>query len=156
MSLKKSSTRFRYNQGVYQIRALVGDTWQQMGPEIGGSFAKCSEVLSEYQRENPNTLYSLFYLQQDGSNAIQWVRATSDSFYFKNHRDELLRIFKRLNLRMDDHGYSVLARITNISKSSIVKMLRPPSDPRFQAVTSEGMIYIRYRVNEAIISGTIK
>lgn len=147
----KPDTRFRYNQGVYQIRSFNGKYWQQMGPEIGGSFAKCTEVLKDYQRADPETPYSLFFLEECPiEKTIDWVKASTDTYYFLDNREELMRILKRLNLPMSDSGYVTLSNITNISKNSIINMLRQPTDPRYQAISNEGMLYIRFRVQEAL------
>lgn len=149
---KKADTRFRYNQGVYQIRLFDGHNWQPCGPEIGGSFAKCTEKMKDYQRSDPETPYALFFLQEcDERGSIQWVKASTDTYYFHDNREQLMRILKKLQLPMNDAGYSTLAKITNISKNSIVNWIRQPEDPRYQALSNEGLLYIRYRVQETLL-----
>lgn len=145
---KKADTRFRYNLGVYQIRAKIGDTWEQVCPEIGGSLSKCTELLSEFVRNDPDKSYGLFFLEEKEDGSIDWALASSDAYYFNDNRVALQKILHQLNFQMNDQGYSGLANITNISKSSIVNMFRHPSDSRFASVTSEGLIYIKYRVQE--------
>lgn len=142
------ASRFRYNQGIYRIKMKVGDDWQDVSPCIGGSFQKCKKILEHWQKES-DIEYQLFCLKEIDS-VVVWEIATEDNFYFKENQIELLRFFKILNLSRDDHGFSIMSNITQISKTAIVKMMRNPADPLFQGISNEGLLYIRYCVQQSL------
>ncbi|WP_286241185.1 hypothetical protein [Neptuniibacter halophilus] len=106
--------------------------------------------MEKLQASDSTATYSLFYLDQHPSGSVEWKKASRDSHYFSDSRMEIQRILHQLKLPLGDFGYSQLSEITNISKASIQNMLRQPEDPRFQSISQQGMLYIKYRVQEAL------
>jgi hypothetical protein len=153
ISSDKKASRFRYNQGVYQLKMKVGDEWREASPEIGGSYSKCHDILETHRAENPSITYDLFYLTSNSDGEICWDVATESDFYFRENQIRFLRYFKDLGLSRDDRGVTIMSNITNISKSSIVKMLKSPTETRFQSISAQGMLYISYRIKKHLNKG---
>lgn len=128
-----------------------GTHWEQEGALLGMTFSKACKALQTLKTQTPNEVYELQYLAEV-SDRIVWLPATEIENYGETNKKELLKIFYRLGLDMNDHGYSVLSRITGISVNTLTKLTRNAKSSGFSPLSNEGLVFIKYQVQQHIDS----
>jgi len=146
--MSELNKRFRYNDGVYDIRRSIGKDWVSAFPPITGSYFLANYTLESTQKRDPEGNYKLFYLSKDRKDVIKWIPVTTSSHYHSENQKELLKIFYQLNLKLDPRGYGILSGITGISTHALKKLNRNPHDTRFTPLTNAGLLYIQYCIQE--------
>ncbi|SIR02566.1 hypothetical protein [Marinobacterium stanieri] len=144
-----SKERFQFNLGCYQIRKRKDDKWVPSSTVIASTYPNAAAELSQTMRDNPGGEYALFYLNDDEVlKRIEWTQASHLTNYYSSNREELHRIFYKLGLELNDHGYTTLAKITGISPHTLRKINRRPEDSRASILTEPGLTWIKYCVQE--------
>lgn len=146
------SGRMLINQGAYQIRQLdpANNRWVPVAPIEFGSYAKMRRAMSRMQIKLPRgTKLRLFYLvSQPKSNRIVWAPCDDQANYSSKNRDRLLQLFFHLGLQLDAHGYEHFSQITGVALGTLKKFLRAPYDDSYTPLSSQGLRYIEYKVQE--------
>ena len=145
---QQQPSRFIYNQGVYRIRRREGSDWINVGQVFGTTFANASIAMQDFVREDPSSEFSLCFLEEDKDGKITWRKASLQDNYNAENREKLHQIFYELGLELDEHGYQTMSKITGISPHTLRKVNRRADDQRATPLTNNGLLYIRYCVQQ--------